>query len=288
MSVVAVARSLASSSPRPNGGLVDSHISTVNAASQHPSCLHASIAPNDIDFFKGPAAPTSKSLMMQRDDVVRGEADTNRSGTSQHALETNATRLIQAIVRGFLCRRQYLRYVCFVKRDLQVLTERRRHIAIVIMQRIARGFLVRRRYLKQRNLEEEKRREDAAKSKGKKKGGGGGKKAGASTAAAPPPLDFSALPVPNAEAVQLFCEAALERNQTFVLATRQLLDEAFDESLATIDAYMKTCSNSSPAEPIFLKLQIGVQRRKNISLGLPPNAPPPATPAGGAAAKKKK
>lgn len=289
MSVVAVARSLAASSQpnhseRPDGLVHSGHVHEGDDS----RCLHASRAHHEIDIFSGPAAPTSKSLMVQRDDVVRGEADAIRSSKSQHEKEMRAACMIQAMVRQFLCRRQYARYMCFVKRDLRVLAERRRSIAVVVMQRIVRGFISRQRYMKQRNLDEEKRRDEAAKSKGKKKSGGGGKKA-AAPAAPPPPVDYATVPLPTPEAMQLWREAALERNQTFVSAVRQLLDEHFDDAMAAVELYLKGCSNNCPAEPVFIALQVSIQRRKNVSLGLPPNATPaPTAAAGGAGGAKKK
>jgi hypothetical protein len=256
-------------------------------------CLHAFRSKHEVQFSTGPSAPASKSMLAQRDDVVRGEADANRAAKSQHEQEMRAAGTIQAVIRGFLCRRQYLRYVCFVKRDLQVLAERRKNVAVVVMQRVVRGFTTRRKYLKQRSLEEEKKREEAAKNKGKKKpagGGGGGKKA-ATPAAPPPPIDYASIPIPSSETMQLCRDAALERNHLFVSIVRQMLEEHFDESLATVELYLKGCSNNNPAEPIYLKVQACTQRRKNISLGLPANAvPTPAAGGAGAAggAKKKK
>ncbi|CUE72567.1 IQ calmodulin-binding protein, putative [Bodo saltans] len=299
MSVVAVARALGgrgSSPPIPNNGLVDSFMDddSVAGAAERPDgrhCLHAFQSKHEVQFSTGPSAPTSKTITAQRDDVVRGEADANRAAKSQHEQEMRAARTIQAMIRQFLCRRQYLRYACFVKRDLQVLAERRKNIAVVVMQRIVRGFMTKRKYLKQRSQEEEKKREEAAKNKGKKKpagGGGGGKKA-ATPAAPPPPIDYSSIPIPTAETWQLCRDAALERNHMFVTIVRQLLEDHFDESLATVELYLKGCSNNSPAEPIYLKVQACIQRRKNISLGLPANAvPTPAAAAAAGGAKKKK
>lgn len=300
MSVVAVARSLNGRGSQPlssNNGLVDSFIDSdsVAGAADRPDgrhCLHAFQGKHEVQFGTGPSAATSKTILAQRDDVVRGEADANRAAKAQHELEMKAARTIQSMIRQFLCRRQYLRYACFVKRDLLVLAERRRNVAVVVMQRIVRGFTTRRRYLKQRSQDEETKREEAAKGKGKKKPAAGGGKKAATPAAPPPPVDYSTIPVPTAETLQLCRDAALERNHMFVTIVRHLLEERFDEALIAMEAYLKGCSNSSPAEPIYVKVQACIQRRRNISLGLPPNAAPTpvagAGGAGGAAGAKKK
>lgn len=289
MSVVAVARSLSTTT----GGITTSNGSSGHVTTTfHPNALHACTTPHDIPMLSGATAPTSKFITGQRDDVVRGEADHNRSARAQEELLPNAARVMQSLVRQFLCRRRYLRSTCFVRRDLNVLQERRRNTAVVIMQRIVRGFCTRRRYLKLRSLAENKRMEDANKKGSKKAAAPAAGKKG--TPAAPPaPIDLATVSLPAAEAVAAYTSAALERNQAYLALLRQCLasseDSArYDEFLIAFDNYTKALGKEVP-EPVCLRLRICAQRRRNVVLGLPPNATPPSNaPAAAAAGKKKK
>lgn len=250
------------------------------------SLLSAQSASGDfVDVLGGPCAPTNKPLSALRDDIVKGEADALRSGTSKHTQELQAARKILSTVRAFLCRRRYQRHTYFVRLDLDALRTRKERIAILQMQKVTKGFLCRRRFLKLWSLDEERKKEEAAKKASKK---GGGKK---NQLPPPPPVtDVSAVPLPSSEAVRTYIEASAARNAGFLVILRQLFEEKYDDCILAVEAYVKSLGANVPGDAVIRRLQVVAQRRKNISLGLPPNAAPTAaaTPGAGAAAAAKK
>lgn len=229
-----------------------------------------------VSILGGFCAPIPRPLTHMQDDIVKGQADANRSGTSRFILELNAARSIQRMARGFLTRRQYLKYKCFVQLDSGLIASRRQAMSAVHMQRTARGFLARRQFKKLRHLDEERRREEFSK-KGKK---APPPKKGV-VAAPPPPPDLSQVPVPSDETLRGYRELALVRNSPFIAICRQLHEERLDEAMTAVDQLLKTS-----AEVMLQRMQLVIQKKKNISLGLPANSPPVAA-AGGAAKKKK-
>jgi hypothetical protein len=158
---------------------------------------------------------------------------------------------------------------------------RRKRTAIISIQKVVRGYLARRRLFKLWFLDEEKRREDASKK--------GAKKPPPKKGAPPPPpvvVDLAQVKMPSPDAIAALREGAVQRNGVVVIAMRQMFEEKWDDALCTLDAGLKAVAGTT-MEVFLTRLMGSVQRRKNISLGLPPNAPPTSGP-GVPGAKKKK